>query len=258
MKQLRMLINVAILLILLVMLSVSCSAPNSTPASTPSPPNEQKLIKETAELQPRGRGMVESVTNPVYDGTYSVKLTLPENYNMGDAARVAVPLDDCTLNDITDLSFWCYIDPNTPANSDGYWVPYVTFEIDTDGEPGCDTWVIGGGETRSQSSGVWFINSMNGDWLFHVPSAISGYNSPFPLSNMGTLEEIKLAMGPDGKTLLGDCIVSKVRIAIGNWGPGGPVGPVICYVDQLLIKINRVVDFSFIHDLVKDMYSSGC
>ncbi len=232
MERLRIL-SFGILLMLLIAMSVSCSTANSTPASTTSPPIEHEQTEEFAELQPRGKGAAELVTNPVYDGIYSVKLTLPENYNMGDAARMAVPLKDCTLNDITDLSFWCYIDPNTPVNSDGYWVPYITFEIDTDGEPGCDTWVIGGGETRYQSSGVWFINSMNSDWLFHVPSAISGYTSPFPLSNMGTLEEIKLAMSPDGRTPLGDCIVSKVRLAIGNWGPGGPISPVICYIDYL-------------------------
>ena len=75
---------------------------------------------------------------------------------------------------------------------------------------------------------------MESDWLFHVASNFSSYESPFPISNMGTLSEIKKAVGPDDKTTLGDCTVSKIRLAIGNWGPGGPLGPVICYVDHLI------------------------
>jgi len=236
MKQLRLL-SAAIILMLLVAMPVSCATPNSTPASTPSPPSKQIPAEESAELQPRGNGTVELVMNPVYYGTCSAKLAIPENYNFGDAARIAVSLDGITLNDITSLSFWCYVDTDTPANPDGrYWVPYITFELDTDGKPGCDTWVIGGEGAVPQSSGVWFKNTMESDWLFHVSSVFANYISPFPLSDMGTLTEIKTAKGPDGSTLLGDCIVSKVRLAIGNWGEGGPIGPVICYVDYLVIN----------------------
>jgi len=234
MKQLRLLIT-AIILMLLVAMLVSCATPNSTPALTPSPPSKQIPAEESAELQPRGNGTVELVTNPVHDGMYSAKLAIPENYSFGDAARIAVPLDSITLNDITSLAFWCYVDTDTPVNPDGiYWVPYITFELDTDGKPGCDTWVIGGGGVVRQSSGVWFKNTMGSDWLFHVSSVFADYISPFPLSDMGTLTEIKAVMGPDGKTSLGDCSVSKIRLAIGNWGPGGPIGPVICYVDYLM------------------------
>jgi len=236
MKQPRLLIT-AIILMLLVTMSVSCATPNSTPTLTPSPSSEQIPAEESAELQPRGNGTVELVTDTVHDGTHSAKLAIPENYNFGDAARIAVPLEGITLNDITSLSFWCYVDMNTPVNPDGrYWVPYITFELDTDGEPGCDTWVIGGGDVNPQSSGLWFKNTMESTWMFHVSSVFADYTSPFPLSDMGTLAEIKTAKGPDGSTLLGDCIVSKVRLAIGNWGEGGPIGPVICYVDHLIIN----------------------
>ena len=234
MKQSRLL-SVAAMLMLLVVMSVSCVTPDSIPASTPSLTGKQIPAEESAELQPRGNGAAELVTDPVYDGAYSAKLAIPEYYNWSDAARIAVPLDGITLNDITSLSYWCYVDVDTPLDSEGrYWVPYVTFELDTDGEPGCDTWVIGGRGVISQRSGVWFENNMGSDWLFHVSSVFTDYTSPFPLSNMGTLEEIKVEIGPDGKTSLGDCTVSKIRLAIGNWGPGGPVGPVICYVDCLM------------------------
>ena len=74
---------------------------------------------------------------------------------------------------------------------------------------------------------------LESDALFHVSSTKSDYTSPFPLSSMGTLAQIQKAIGPDGKTPLGDCTVDKIRLAIGNWGPGGPTGPVICYVDCL-------------------------
>ena len=185
-------------------------------------------------MQPRGNGTVELVTDPVYDGTQSARLAIPEAYGSGEAARIAVPVDGITLNDITSLSYWCCIDVDTPANAEGYWLPYITFELDTDGEPGCDTWVIGGGGVESQSSGVWLENAMESDRLFHVATVIHGYTSPFPLDSMGTFAEIKTALGPDGTTPLGDCIVSKVRLAIGNWEPGGPKGPVICYVDHLI------------------------
>ena len=193
------------------------------------------LQEESAELQPRGKGIVKLVTDPVHDGTYAAKLAIPEEYSFGEAARIAVPMDEMILNDITSLSYWCYIDEDTPINPDGnYWVPYITFEIDTDNEPGCDTWVIGGIGAIPQDSGVWFEITMENDWLFHVASNFSSYESPFPLSNMGTLSEINAAKGPDGKTTLGDSVVSKIRLAIGNWGPGGPLGQVICYVDNLI------------------------
>jgi len=185
----------------------------------PSVTEEEEVLataEESAELQPRGKGTVDLVTDPVHDDTYSAKLAIPENYNMGDAARIAVPLDSITLSDITSLSYWCYVDADTPANAEGYWVPYITFELDTDGAPGCDTWVIGGRGTVPQSSGTWFENTLESDWLFHVSSVFAEYTSPFPLSGMGTLAEIKAAVGPDVKTPLGDCVVSKVRLAIGN------------------------------------------
>jgi hypothetical protein len=191
MKQLRLL-SAAIILMLLVAMSVSCAASNSTPTLTPSPSSKQIPADESAELQPRGNGTVELVTNPVHDGTYSAKLAIPENYNFGDAARISVSLDGITLNDITSLSFWCYVDTDTPVNPDDrYWVPYITFELDTDGKPGCDTWVIGGGGIVPQSSGVWFKITMESDWLFHVSSVFANYTGPFPLSDMGTLTEIK-------------------------------------------------------------------
>ena len=232
MKQLRLLSATTILVLLMAMV-VSCTTPNSTP--TPSPNDKQIPTEESAELQARGNGTVELVTDPVHDGTYSAKMAIPENYNFGDAARIAVHLNDVTLNGITSLSFWCYIDTDTPVNPNGiYWVPYITFELDTDGKPGCDTWVIGGRGVVPQSSGVWFKNTMESDWLFHVSSVFADYTNPFPLSNMGTLAEIKTAKGPDGETSLGECTVSKVRLAIGNWGEGGPKGPVICYVDYLV------------------------
>jgi hypothetical protein len=205
---------------------VSCGSPAPTLVSTPS--------EECAELQARGNGVAELVTDPVHHGTYSAKLAIPEHYNWGDAARLAVALDSVTLNDITSLSFRCYIDAETPTNpSDIYWEPYITFELDTDGVPGCDTWVIGGNPPAVCNSGAWFKNTLESNALFHVSSTKSDYTSPFPLSSMGTLAEIKAAIGPDGTTPLGDCIVSKVRLAIGNWGEGGPRGPVICYVDEL-------------------------
>jgi len=214
-------------------MAVSCATPNS--AAVPSPASKQIPAKESAELQARGNGKVELVTDPVHNGTYSARLAIPGNYNFGDAARIAVSLDDITLNDITSLSFWCYVDTETPVNpNSSYWVPYLTFELDTDGKPGCDTWVIGGRGSVPQNSGLWFENTMESDWLFHVSSVFDDYISPFPLSKMGTLTEIKAEMGPDGETSLGACTVSKVRLAIGNWGEGGPLGPVICYVDYLM------------------------
>jgi len=240
MKQLR-LINAVIIFMLIAVMSVGCAAPNSDPALTTSPSSKQIQAEESVELQPRGNGTVELVTAPVHDGAYSAKLAIPEVYNFGDAARIAVPLDGVTLNDITSLSFWCYVDTDTPVNPDSrYWVPYITFELDTDGEPGCDTWVIGGGGVAPQSSGVWFENTMESDWLFHVSSVFADYVSPYPLSDMGILTEIKAVMGPDDETFLGDCPVSKIRLAIGNWGPGGPVGPVICYVDHLVCNTELV------------------
>ncbi len=193
-----------------------------------------EATEESTELQARGSGTVELVTQPVHNGTYSARLAIPKYYNWSDAARIAVGLDGVTLNDITSLSFWCYIDADTPINpGDIYWEPYVTFELDTDGVPGCDTWVIGGKPPTVRNSGTWFQHTLNDDTLFHVSSTKSEYTSPFPLSSMGTIMEIKAAMGPDGRTTLGDCSVTKVRLAIGNWGEGGPRGPVICYVDEL-------------------------
>jgi hypothetical protein len=214
-------------------MTVGCITSNPTPNHLLK--NKQILAKEYAELQARGNGTVELVKYPVYDGTYSAKLSIPKNYNFGDAARIALPLNDVTLNGINSLSFWSYIDTETPLNPDNkYWVPYITFELDTDGKPECDTWVIGGRGVVPQNSGIWFNNTMESDWLFHVSSIFPDYISPFPLNNMGSLAEIKTAASPDGKTVLGECIVSKVRLAIGNWGDGGPKGPVICYVDCLI------------------------
>ena len=212
-------LDATIIFILLVAVLISCATQNSTSTHTSSSPDGQMPARESAELQPRGRGTVKLVKEPVYEGAYSAKLAIPEDYTTGDAARIAVPLDGFTLNDITSLSFWCYIDADTPENTEGYWVPYLTFELDTDGKPGCDTWVIGGRGTVQQNSSEWFENIIENDWLFHISSTFSDYASPFPLSKMGTLSEIKAAMGPDGATLLGDCIVSKIRLAIGNWGP---------------------------------------
>ncbi|UCD10192.1 MAG: hypothetical protein JSU79_06025 [Dehalococcoidales bacterium] len=187
-----------------------------------------------AELQPRGNGIVETVKEPVYAGTHSIKLRIPEDYTMGDAARISVPIENITLNDVTTISYCCFIDESTPLNQDGtYWVPYITFEIDTDGKPGCDTWVIGGKGSVIQEPGAWFEVSLEKEWLFHVPTTVADYASPFSISNMGTLEQVRSAIGPDGKTSLGDLPVTAIRLAIGNWGPGGPIGPVICYVDQL-------------------------
>ena len=116
MKQLRLL-SATTILVLLMAMAVGCTRPNSTP--TPLPTSKQIPAKESAELQARGNGTVELVTDPVHDGTYSAKLAIPENYNFGDAARIAVPLNDVTLNGITSLSFWCYVDTNTPVNPDG-------------------------------------------------------------------------------------------------------------------------------------------
>ena len=84
-----------------------------------------------------------------------------------------------------------------------------------------------------QSSGVWFKNAIEGDRLFRVTSVFANYTTPFLLSDMGSLTEIREAMGPDGTTPLGDFY--EVRIAIGNWSEGGPRETVICYVDHLMI-----------------------
>jgi hypothetical protein len=227
--------------ILLLQLSVlSCSPHTQESASAFSASGESSYSETQAEFQPRGNGIVESVTEPVYEGIHSIKLVIPEAYNMGDAARVSLPLDNVTLDDITTLSFWCFVDKDTPLNQDGtYWVPYITFELDTDGKPGCDTWVIGGKGSVAQEPGTWFELQLEKEWLFHVPSAFADYNSPFTITSMGTLAQIKPEKGPDGKTTLGECPVSAIRLAIGNWGPGGPAGPVICYVDNL--KVNDIV-----------------
>jgi len=187
------------------------------------------------EFQSRGNGVVEIVTDPVYEGTESIKLEIPENYMMGDAARISIPLENITLNDVSSVSYRCFIDESTPLSTDStYWVPYITFEIDTDGMPGCDTWVIGGKGNVIREPGTWFEISQEKDWLFHVPTTVADYASPFPITNMGTLKQIRSAIGPDGKTSLGDYPVTGIRLAIGNWGPGGPTGPVICYVDLLV------------------------
>jgi hypothetical protein len=77
---------------------------------------------------------------------------------------------------------------------------------------------------------------MKNDEVFHVATFVPGYTSPLPLDSRGTLSEIQTAMGPDGKTPLGDCIVTTVRIAIGNWGEGSPRGPVIYYIDELILN----------------------
>ena len=186
------------------------------------------------ELQARGAGIAEMVTEPVHDGVYSAKLVIPEDYSFRDVARIAVPLENVTLGEITSLSFWCYVDDETPVNIDGaYWGPYLTFEIDTDGRGGYDTWVIGGGLYATRSSAVWVEDLLERSELFYVSTVASGYASPFPVTNMATLAEIKEALGPDGATPLGDYAVTKVRVAIGNWGEGGPLGPVIFYVDHL-------------------------
>ena len=187
-----------------------------------------------SELQVRGNGIAEMVTEPVHDGVYSAKLAIPEDYSFRDVARIAVPLENVTLGEITSLSFWCYVDDETPVNIDGaYWGPYLTFEIDTDGRGGYDTWVIGGGLYATRSSAVWVEDLLERSELFYVSTVASGYASPFPVTNMATLGEIRAALGPDGSTPLGDYAVTKVRVAIGNWGEGGPLGPVIFYVDHL-------------------------
>ena len=234
MKWLKIL-SIAAGSVLVITASIICATSESIQNRARSSTDSQISVEESVELQSRGNGIAELVTNQVHDGTYAAKLVIPDDYNFGDAARIAISLDGVALRDITSLSFWCYIDTATPINPDGrYWIPYLTFELDTDGKSGCDTWVIGGGGTVSQPSGVWFENTMKSNWLYHVSSNFSNYTSPFPLSNMGTLAQIKEAIGPNGKTFLGDCVVSKVRLAIGNWGPGGPLSPVICYVDCLL------------------------
>ena len=193
MGQIRVL-STTITIMLIGVMSICCVAPDYNQALTRSTSNKQIPSEESAELQPIGNGTVELVATPVHDGTYSAKLAIPENYSFGDAARIAAPLHGITLNDITSLSFWCYIDTNTPVNPDGrYWVPYITFELDTDGEPGCDTWVIGGRGSVSQNSGIWFENTMESDWLYHVSTVFDDYVSPYPLSDMGTLTEIKRA-----------------------------------------------------------------
>jgi len=228
------LIQIAVIIMLLAVLIAGCTIPDSAVSQSQPQTTTQTQPEKSSEKQSRGNGTVELVKSPVQDGIYSMKLAIPANYTSGDAARVAVPLDEFTLSDITSLSFWCYIDADTPVNPEGYWVPYFTFEIDTDGEPGCDTWVIGGVGTVQQSTDMWFEINLENDSLFHVASTVSNYESPFPINKMGILTEIKVAVGPDGKTALGDCPVSKIRLAIGNWGPGGPAGPVICYVDHLI------------------------
>jgi len=233
MKRQRLMQIVVIIMLLTVMLA-GCTIPDSAVSQSQSQMTARTKSEESPEKQARGNGTVEMVSEPAYEGNYSAKLSIPENYSPGDAARIAIPVDDFTLNDIVSLCYRCYIDADTPINPDGYWVPYFTFEIDTDGEPGCDTWVIGGVGTVHQNSGMWFEISLDNDLLFHVASAISTYESPFPITRMGTFAEIKTAVGPDGKTALGDCSVSKIRLAIGNWGRGGPAGPVICYVDHLI------------------------
>ena len=194
------------------------------------------VVKEkNFELQVRGNGTAELVTTPVRQGISSAKLTIPRDYSFGDAARLAVPLHGLTLDEINALSFWCCIDAETPLNPDGtYWGPYITFEMDTDGEPGCDTWIIGGGLPATRNSSVWVKDVLESGELFYVSTLVHGYVSPFSVVNMGTLDEIRMAMSPDGATTLGGCTVTRVRVAIGNWGVGGPLGPVICYVDHLV------------------------
>jgi len=227
------------LLVILILFNIfsSASCADKSPPNVPQvslPTTEKSRDTQNVELQPRGKGTVELVTAPVHDGTHSARLAIPEGYSFNEAARIAVPLDDITLNEITSLSYWCYIDEETPNNAEGYWLPYITFELDTDGQPGCDTWIIGGGGERLQSSSVWVKKTLESNWLFHVASVFTNYESPFPLIDMGTLTDIKAATGPDGKTLLCDYPVSKIRLAIGNWGEGGPRGPVICYVDYIV------------------------
>ena len=222
-------------LLMLHLLLLGCNSQNLGRSSASLNSDEKTTFKTNIELQPTGKGIVETVTDPAYEGTDSIKLKIPEGYSMGDAARISVSLEDTTLNDDAAVSYWCFIDENTPLNPDGtYWVPYITFEIDTDGKPGCDTWVIGGKGSLIQEPGFWFELSLDEEWLFHVPTTVADYPSPFPITNMGTLEQVRSAIGPDGKTTLGDCRVTGIRLAIGNWGPGGPIGPIICYVDYLV------------------------
>ena len=225
--------SVLIILFVLHIFVPGCNSQNLERSSTSLNSDGKTSSTTNIEFQSRGNGVVEMVADPVYVGTESIKLKIPENYTMSDAARISVPLKNTTLNDVTAVSFWCFIDENTPLNPDGtYWVPYITFEIDTDGKPGCDTWVIGGKGSVVQESSTWFEISLEEEWLFHVPTTIADYSSPFPITNMGTLEQIRSAIGPDDRTPLGDYSVTGIRLAIGNWGPGGPVGPVICYIDN--------------------------
>lgn len=217
------------LLLLVAALLVSCSGDTSQSGEVVMGDNA------VTELQVTGNGTAELVMDPVHEGIYSAKLAIPEDYSFRDLARIALPLDGVTLDEITTLSFWCYVDEETPVNIDGaYWGPYLTFEIDTDGRGGYDTWIIGGGLYATRSSAVWVEDILESGELFYVSTVVSGYTSPFPVTSMGTLAEIKAAMGPDGVTSLGDYTVTKVRVAIGNWGEGGPVGPVIYYVDHLV------------------------
>jgi hypothetical protein len=221
-------------LLILHLFLVGCNSQNPEQTSVSSISDEKTAYTTNIEFQPRGNGIVETVTDPVYGGTYSIRLEIPEDYTMGDAARISIPLENITLNDITVVSYWCFIDEGTPLNLDGtYWVPYITFEIDTDGKPGCDTWVIGGKGNVIQEPSVWFEISLEEEWLFHVPTTVADYTSPFPITSMGTLTQVKSAIGPDGKTPLSDYPVTGIKLAIGNWGPGGPTGPVIVYVDDL-------------------------
>ncbi len=230
----KRLLAIIIIPLLIMATMTSCTSTNCTSTSTSFRNGTEFQSAEIAESQARGKGTVEYIEGLVFEGIYSAKLTLPKDYKISDAARIAVPVEGITLNEIESLSFWCYIDEKTPTNPDGkFWTPYITFEIDTDGKPGCDTWVIGGGSQPISNSGVWFEHVLENGHLFHVSSTVADYVSPFPLSNMGTLTQISATLGPDGKVLLGDCPISKIRIAIGNWGPGGPVGPIIYYVDNL-------------------------
>lgn len=226
-------------LLILQLFLPGCHSQNPEQASVPLNSDDKIPFTTNVEFQSRGNGIAETVTDPVCEGTYTVKLEIPENYTMGDAARCSVPMDKITLNEITTVSYRCLIDERTPLNPDGtYWVPYITFEIDTDGMPGCDTWVIGGKGNVIQESGTWFELSLEEDWLFHVPTTVADYNSPFPITSMGMIPQIRSAIGPDGETFLGDYPVTGIRLAIGNWGPGGPTGPVVCYVDDLVCNGN--------------------
>jgi len=139
-----------------------------------------------------------------------------------DKERVSTP--EVSQTDLTTF---------VAGNSDFAFDLYQTLK-NTDGKPGCDTWVLGMNGNATSSS-VWLEKTVESDDRFHVSTVIGDYISPFPIATGGgTLTQIRTAMGPDGTTPLGDCTVSKIRLAIGNWGPGGPKGPVICYVDHLI------------------------